>query len=104
MKTRNLIPAKINTAVQNLQRMCPLFGGPKQTATTVLYCCCVDIFQITTHSDVNYMTSGIIATSCGPSLFPYLPPSNANQMTKFLIDNHTTIFKTGTPSPTEVKT
>ncbi len=58
------------------------------------------VFQITAHSDVNHMTSGVIATSCGPSLFPYLPPSNANQMTKFLIDFHTTIFKTDTASPT----
>ena len=32
------------------------------------------------------MTSGTLATSCGPSFFPRLPPSNANAVIKFLID------------------
>lgn len=54
--------------------------------------------QISSHSSKNFMSSGILATSCGPSLFPYLPPSNSNQLTKFLIDNFNTIFQSG-PSP-----
>ena len=49
--------------------------------------------QIATYSDHNSMTSGTIATSFGPSLFPYLPPSNANSLLKFLIDHTGDIFQ-----------
>jgi len=33
-----------------------------------------------------------LATSCGPSIFPYIPPSNANAVLKFLVDHHSEIF------------
>ena len=42
---------------------------------------------------MNQMTSGSLATSCGPSLFPYLPPSNANALLKSLIDHCSEIFQ-----------
>ena len=48
--------------------------------------------QVVAHSDVNRMTAGTLATSCGPSIFPYLPPSNSNQLLKFLIDNCAAVF------------
>ena len=48
--------------------------------------------QISSYSDINHMTSGTLATSCGPSIFPYLPPSNANAIVKFLIDHCNEIF------------
>ena len=40
------------------------------------------------------MTSGILATSYGPSFFPNLPPSNANALVKFLTDNCDDLFST----------
>lgn len=42
--------------------------------------------KITEYSEINHMSSGILATSCGPSFFPRLPPSNANAVIKFLTD------------------
>ena len=39
------------------------------------------------------MTSGTLATSCGPSFLPTLPASNANSVIKFLIDNCSEIFE-----------
>ena len=52
------------------------------------------LLQITEYSEENHMTSGILATSCGPSFFPNLPPSNANASVKFLTDNCDDLFST----------
>lgn len=49
--------------------------------------------KVVEFSEMNQMTSGSLATSCGPSLFPYLPPSNANALLKFLIDHCSEIFQ-----------
>lgn len=50
------------------------------------------VLQISQNSDVNHMTSGTLATSCGPSFFPRLPPSSANAVLKFMTDNCDKIF------------
>ena len=47
---------------------------------------------MTAHSSTNMMTVGTLATSCGPSMFPYLPPSSAVQITSFLVGNCHRIF------------
>lgn len=49
--------------------------------------------QVSQYSDINLMTSGTLATSCGPSFLPNLPASNANSIIKFLIDNCRHIFE-----------
>ncbi|WP_411023382.1 RhoGAP domain-containing protein, partial [Salmonella sp. s51228] len=48
--------------------------------------------KVCEHSDVNLMTPGNLATSCGPSLFPSINSGNATLMTKNLIDVITTLF------------
>jgi hypothetical protein len=48
--------------------------------------------KVVEFSEWNKMTSGTLATSCGPSFFPYLPPSPANTLLKFMIDHCTTLF------------
>lgn len=50
------------------------------------------LLQITSYSDLNHMTSGTLATSCGPSFFPNIAPSNANALIKFLSDHCDEIF------------
>jgi hypothetical protein len=42
--------------------------------------------KIREYSDDNQMSSGVLATSCGPSFFPNMPPSGANALIKFLSD------------------
>lgn len=48
--------------------------------------------QVAEYSEWNKMTSGTLATSCGQSFFPYLPPSPANTLLKFMIDHCETLF------------
>ncbi|XP_011410242.1 PREDICTED: pollen-specific leucine-rich repeat extensin-like protein 1 [Amphimedon queenslandica] len=48
--------------------------------------------KIAENSEDNHMTSGILATSCGPSFFPNTTPSNANGLIKFVTDHCDQIF------------
>lgn len=49
--------------------------------------------QVVSFSEENKMSSGTLATSCAPSMFPYLPTSSAVIVMKFLIDHCAEIFQ-----------
>ena len=49
--------------------------------------------QVVSFSEENKMTSGTLATSCAPSMFPYLPTSSAVIVMKFLIDHCAEVFQ-----------
>lgn len=58
-----------------------------------LTCLLKNFLQVVSFSEENKMTSGTLATSCAPSMFPYLPTSSAVIVMKFLIDHCAEIFQ-----------
>ena len=58
----------------------------------VCECVCA-LIQVLDNGQHNRMTSISMATSFGPSLFPYLPASTANTLLRYLLEHCSQLFE-----------